>query len=134
MTDKRYDIDPGPYATPEQAQKANDEAYTILLEILPMNLPSAAEYIRSNPPSAEAIATLPFLYQDLVTNEQRRKRFPGSSKGGIEAAKTNKLNAAQKQGLVFKCLDQNLPVWVIAERVGYSEGHIRKLRKLYRAR
>lgn len=57
---KSAKTDPGPLSTTEQAIKANNEALMLLRAIWPLNLPYAAEYIRQNPPSADAIAMLGF--------------------------------------------------------------------------
>jgi len=69
MTDKRY-IDPGPFATAEQARKAEEEALALLQTLWPLNIPYAAEHIRNNPPSAEAIATLGFSAYRVIDSAQ----------------------------------------------------------------
>jgi hypothetical protein len=62
----------GPRASPARAQKANAEAFELLRVLLPFNLPRAAEYIRDNPPSPDAIVTIAFLAYDVLTRERER--------------------------------------------------------------
>lgn len=63
-------VDPGPPASPEQGYKAELEAHNLLEAILPLNIPAAANYIRKNPPSPEAIAKLAFYAYDYLTSER----------------------------------------------------------------
>lgn len=72
MKDKRHDVDPGPYATLEQAQKAKAEALELLQQFWPLNLPYAAKHIEANPPSADAIAMLPFVAHQALTSARYR--------------------------------------------------------------
>ena len=69
MTDKRH-IDPGRFATSEEVQKAEEEALALLQTLYPLNLPKAAEHIRDNPPSPEAIATLGFSAYRVIDSAQ----------------------------------------------------------------
>jgi len=66
--------DPGPRATPEQAQQANEEALALFRALLPLNLPRAADVVRSAPPSPEAIAMLAFVAHDLMMRLGQRER------------------------------------------------------------
>ncbi|MCC6208566.1 MAG: hypothetical protein IT488_10505 [Gammaproteobacteria bacterium] len=72
--------DPGPLATPEQAQRANQEAYELLQIIYPLNLPHAAAHIRNNPLSPDAIAMLGFLAYRVLTSERNRMIARGPRK------------------------------------------------------
>jgi len=65
-------VDPGRKATQAEARAANGEAIELLKALAPLNLLAAAEYVRSNPPSAEAVATLAFLYQRLIQTSRGR--------------------------------------------------------------
>ena len=62
--------DPGPKATPEEALRANLEALDLIRRIEPLNLSYAADQVRALNPSAEAIATLPFLLPWLEAIER----------------------------------------------------------------
>jgi len=60
-------IDPGPLAPPERVRPACDEALALLNAIYPLNLSRAADLIRDNPPSADAVAMLAFIAHDVLT-------------------------------------------------------------------
>lgn len=60
-------FDPGPRAPGARALKANQEAVALLQAIEQLNLPYAARFIRKKPPSADAIATLAFLYHEAAS-------------------------------------------------------------------
>jgi hypothetical protein len=62
---------PGPKASPARAQKASAEAFELLRALFPFNLPRAAQYVRDNPPSPDAIATIAFLAYDVFTRERQ---------------------------------------------------------------
>lgn len=64
-------VDSGPFATPEQARNAKADALNLLRAITPFNLPRAADYVRRNPPSADAIAMLGFLAYQVLTSAHR---------------------------------------------------------------
>lgn len=76
--------DPGRLATPEEAQQAKAEARTLLQEIAPLNLPRAAEHIRSNPPSAEAVAILGFIVHDVLKRREASQRAKMPRKGSLQ--------------------------------------------------
>jgi hypothetical protein len=79
-------VDPGRKATPEEARKANAEAFALLAAIEPLNLPKAAERIRANPPSAEAVAMLASLYQRLLQRARASKPRAGSLRQALRDA------------------------------------------------
>jgi hypothetical protein len=58
--------------SPERVRKARAEARNLLKAIWPHDLPQAAKYIRSNPPSADAIAMLPFEADDLFVSARAK--------------------------------------------------------------
>jgi hypothetical protein len=94
---KRRSPDPGRKATPEEAGKAFSEAHQLLVELLPLNLEKAAEYIRNNSPSAEAIAVLAFHAHDQLTRARNRyvaKESPRRSRLPY------KLKEAHRQGRI----------------------------------
>lgn len=70
-------VKPGPRATPQQAYSANIEAINLLAKIERLNLPRAADYIRRNPPTAEAIASLAFIL--LRVHKTAAARHAGKS-------------------------------------------------------
>lgn len=57
-------------ATQEELRKADAEIRSLLSSIDHLNLPAAAEFIRNNPPSAEAIAWLPYRAHKLLTSRR----------------------------------------------------------------
>jgi hypothetical protein len=59
-------------ASPARARKAKAEAHKLLLALLELNLAPAAQYIRDNPPSADAIAMLAFYGHDVLTLARQR--------------------------------------------------------------
>ncbi len=68
----RPSSDPGPHATPELAFKAKAEARALLKVIRSLNLEYAAEHVRQNPPSPEAIAMLGFYAYELFTSARAK--------------------------------------------------------------
>ena len=115
---------PGPRSGPE-GKRAFTEAEALRNALWPMNVPLAAEYIRQNPPSPEAIALLGLAWYEHII-------MPGRREGGRKGAETRKLEAAPRQERVFHLLDQGCSLGQIHERTGYSEGHLRKLKKKHK--
>ena len=124
-------IDAGRKATPEEALQANTEAMDLALKIDPLNLKYAAEYIRQNRPSPEAIAMLGFITQALkdaaqqLAKEERLRK--GRSKGGFQAAESRR-NKSTRRALAFEMIDKGLETPVIKVRTGFCTSHINNLR------
>ncbi len=75
-------VDPGPLSTPERVRKASAEAQDLLRAIIPLNLPYAADYVRRNPPSDDAIAMFGFYTYELLMNA--RNKYLSGKGGGRE--------------------------------------------------
>ncbi|SPJ18705.1 hypothetical protein SBBP2_890022 [Burkholderiales bacterium] len=65
-------IDPGPLAPPERVRPARDEALALLKAIYPLNLSHAADLIRDNPPSPDAVAMLGFIAHAVFASARNR--------------------------------------------------------------
>lgn len=78
--------DPGPRATQAQAKSARDEALALLLALVPLNLPRAAEEVERRQPSAAGVAFLAFIAHDVLTRAEARRRalLPRKRKSMIE--------------------------------------------------
>jgi hypothetical protein len=84
--------DPGRRATPEEASKAWAEVIDVLRKIEPWNLPKAADYVRSDPPTAEAIALGFFAVEILKRREFERY----GQKGGRKSKKPMNIDLLKK--------------------------------------
>ncbi len=82
--------DPGRLATPEEASKAWVEVGRLLQTIGRWNQPKAAEYIRNNPPTAEAIALGLFARDILRRSDARRHGARGGRTGGFKGGRPSK--------------------------------------------
>lgn len=71
--------DPGPLATPEQADRAWREVIALMDQLRDLNLPYAAEHVRAHRPSEEAIAAFPWFARELLKAEQRAERSKNAS-------------------------------------------------------
>lgn len=69
---KTASANPGPIATAEEVQKANAGALDLLRAIWPLNLSGATDYVRRNPPDADAIAMLGFLAHRVLSSARAR--------------------------------------------------------------
>ncbi len=69
-------LNPGPLATPRQADKAAAEALALLDVVIKneLNLSGAAKYIRRKRPSAPAIAALAFVAYPVLFSAQQGAR------------------------------------------------------------
>ena len=90
----------GRKATAEEALQANAEASVLEQKIRPLNLKSAADYIEQHPPSAEAIATLPYLLLDVSEAERKRIRKVWQDKGLAKSIESRQEAAARKEAEV----------------------------------
>ena len=99
---------PGRRSKPEEGRRAFLEAEALREALWPMNVPLAAEYIRQNRPSPEAIALLGVAWHEHLTLPDRRER-----------------ETARKHEKVFRLLDQKVKLGQIHERIGYTMRHLR---------
>ena len=78
-------LNPGPLATPRQADKAAAEALALLDVIIKnaLNLSGAAKYIRRKRPSAPAIAALGFIAYRVLRSERQRSSAKHKHKGSM---------------------------------------------------
>jgi len=94
MTDKQHE---------QVVLKARKEAHALLKKLYPLDLLPAAEYIRNNPPSPEAIAMLGFHVHEVLDKAQRS----ADGKKGIEARYQNQVNLKRAlQEIVNKSVAQ----------------------------
>lgn len=61
-------------ATPEEASRSNTEAKALLEKLWPMNLPAAIEWLRANPPSPEAVASLAWIAHNAIAQLKQQQR------------------------------------------------------------